>query len=225
LAIADTGAGMTEDVRRHALEPFFTTKGRSQGTGLGLATVYGIVTQAGGDMEIRSELGEGTTIELYLPASPGLTVEAVPTALAELRGGAGQAILVVEDDPGILTSTRRILTGSGYEVTAFGSAEEALSFWDAGSATVDLLLSDVMLPGLSGAELARRLHRDRPDLPVLFVSAYTGGVLDRAELGPDVQLLAKPVPVDVLLAKVAELLDDRAAPVSPDQPSSTSDRQ
>lgn len=212
LSVTDTGCGMDPETLRRAFEPFFTTKESHRGTGLGLAGVYGTVRQAGGVVNLRSQPGAGTVAEVYLPATDieprsqrtgtaPLTAAAYPAR----RGGHGR-LLLVEDEPAVERVVNRLLTEAGYVVTAPGAAEDALQAVRDGL-DVDLLITDVMMPMLTGPELSRRVHDVRPGLPILFISGYTAGALDdigRLDLG--MALLEKPFTREALLDAVSRLL-------------------
>jgi PAS domain S-box-containing protein len=205
LVVTDTGHGMDEATRARALEPFFTTKGE-EGAGLGLATVYGIVTQSGGGLEIESEAGRGTRVEILLPAiGPAPLIEdATPRAPAP--EAAGSTVLLVEDEPSVLRVAQRALRRAGYEVLVAASAAEARSHFDLHQQAIDLLVSDVRLPDANGTELAQSLHRQAPGLPVLYVSGYTDEVL---EPGP-AAFLAKPFsPAELVTAVESTLASAR----------------
>lgn len=207
LAIGDTGIGMDEHVRSHLFEPFFTTKEQGKGTGLGLSTVYGIVSQCGGTIEVESEPGAGTRFLIELPAS-----EAEPardgTAVAEPESAGGtERLLVVEDDPLVRTTIQACLGPLGYRLTAAANGTEALA---ADPRTIDLLVTDVVMPGLSGTALAARMRETRPDLAVLFVSGYEPGLLFPSGLpGGRSAFLQKPFTVQALARAVRSLLVER----------------
>ena len=200
LTVADNGTGMERSVLDRAFEPFFTTKPRGQGTGLGLATVYGIVRRLGGDVVIHSTVGSGTRVVVSLPLVGGHHLPAPAAGQLVARGGT-ERILVVEDDPALCAATARLLMSNGYEVTSARSATEALARAAGDERGFDLLLTDVRMPGMSGEELARRLTARRPDTRVLLVS---GDDLGRHR--PAWRLLAKPVEErDLLVALRTEL--------------------
>jgi len=207
--VCDTGAGMSSDVVERAFEPFFTTKPKGEGTGLGLATVYGIITQAGGEIHIYSELGIGTTFHLLLPATEEALEEpeeSVPTA--QRTHGGGETILVVEDEPAIREVARRILERHGYQVILAGTGPEALDLAAQHSGAVQLLMTDVVMPGMLGKEVAERLYAERPQLRVLYVSGYARPVLaSTGTLDAGVTLLEKPFSENALLEAVRRVLD------------------
>jgi two-component system cell cycle sensor histidine kinase/response regulator CckA len=169
LTVTDTGTGMSAEVAAHIFEPFFTTKPADRGTGLGLSTVYGIITQAGGSVGVESEEGTGTTFSLYLPAVSTAVAPAAPGAAPQIRGN-GETILVVDDEPAVLDVTSRILRHSGYATLAAATYEQALSL--AGERAFQLLLTDSVMPKMSGATLAERVAVLRPGVPVLYMSGY-----------------------------------------------------
>jgi PAS domain S-box-containing protein len=209
LSITDTGCGMPPEVVARAFEPFFTTKGRGKGTGLGLATAYGVVADAGGTIVLESQPDRGTTVRVRLPVGAAEPAALAPPvrARAASAGGSGQRILVVEDEDGVRDIVCRILTKAGYEVHAAGDPQEALKLSVAGL-RVDALVSDVIMPGMSGTQLAVELRRAQPDLPVLFMSGYTSGPAPGGqELPPDAPLLHKPFQNDQLLHAVHQLVD------------------
>ncbi len=208
LSVADTGLGMTADVKARALEPFFTTKERGYGTGLGLATVWGIVSQAGGALELDSAHGDGTTVSVILPAgavgapSPGV----LSSASAPVQTG-GETVLVVEDEPSVRELISRILSEHGYRVLATGDGAEALALVERHEAPLDLLLTDVVLPAVSGSELAAILTAARPGLKVLAMSGYAGkDIAHGRQLDDDVPFLAKPFSREALLSGVRDAL-------------------
>jgi PAS domain S-box-containing protein len=206
LTVTDVGVGMDEEVRRRALEPFFTTKPKGEGTGLGLATVYGIVTQAGGRLDLDSELGHGTSVKVHLPATDRSLVPA-GAAVPDAPKGRGETLLVVEDEPEVRQLTERILTSAGYLVMTASGGAEALSVTSAEN--VDLLLTDLVMPGMLGSELVERLRADRPELKVVIMSGYSHAVLSGSEIAdsPWSAFIEKPFTADGLLRAVRELLD------------------
>ncbi len=207
LAVHDTGHGMAEDVLSHIFEPFFTTKDRTKGTGLGLATVYGTVRQSGGCITVSSKVGEGTTFRIYLPRveAPVEALEA-PTACPQPVRGA-ETILVVEDDDAVRRMTREFLKIHGYTVIEARSAANAIEVMEAQSKDIDLVLTDVLMPGMKGRELVTRLTSVRPDLKVLYMSAYTeDAAINIGVLNPGTEFIEKPFGPDDLAAKVREVL-------------------
>lgn len=213
LAVSDTGHGMTPDIAARVFEPFFTTKPDGKGTGLGLAMVFGFVKQSGGHVKIYSEQNEGTTIRIYLPrAVGGVKPEpqrsVVPIALP--RGSA--TILVVEDEPAVREIATAILSDLGYTVLGAGDGEEGLRLFGANAASIQLLLTDVVLPGpVRGRELAESIKAIRPDVKVLFMSGYTeNSIVHHGRLDDGVQLVGKPFSREQLARKVAEVIGDVA---------------
>jgi two-component system, cell cycle sensor histidine kinase and response regulator CckA len=212
LAVADTGSGMTPDVQARIFEPFFTTKPVGQGTGLGLSTVYGIVKQSDGYVWCYSEPGHGTTFKIYLPRA-GARPPAPPPAgeRSELRGG-NETILVVEDEDVVRMLACRGLRDQGYTVLESRHGRDALDLVEGGRHGIDLVISDVVMPELSGRELGARLAVLQPDLPVLYMSGYTGDdVIQRGLLDPGVPFQQKPFTPESLARKVREMLDGRVA--------------
>lgn len=216
LTVTDTGSGMSRDVLNRAFDPFFTTKPAGQGTGLGLATVYGIARQIGGEVTIYSELDRGTSVRLFLPVADDLVAAPVPgpaavrDAMPEL---AGRSILLVEDEELLRKALERTLTGAGFAVTSVATAEAALA--SAGDDAPDLLLTDITLPGMTGPALALRLRDKISGLRVLLMSGYAAQQLP-AELAGTVQLLDKPFPVEVLLGAVRDALGSPEPPAPPE---------
>ncbi len=206
LAVSDTGVGMSEDVQRHLFEPFFTTKGPGAGTGLGLATVFGIVKQSGGSIYVYSEEGRGTTFKIYLPAATG-TVEpgAAPDPAAELGS---ETVMLVEDDESVRNLVRTMLETKGYEVLAAAGADEAERMCAARSGGVDLLLTDVVMPEVNGRALAERLAAMSPSMRILFMSGYSDEAVYRhGEISPNAAFIEKPFTDRTLARKVREVLD------------------
>jgi PAS domain S-box-containing protein len=206
LAVSDSGQGMSDEVRAHIFEPFFTTKPSGVGTGLGLATVYGIVKQAGGNIWVYSEPGRGTTFKLYFPLAEEATAPHEPPA-GRTRQRGQETVLVVEDDASVRALTVRALASAGYRVLAAEGGQVALDL--AGAAGhIDLLLTDVVMSGLSGKQVAEALRSTRPEMRVLFVSGYTQNtIVHHGVLDPDVEFLAKPFTPSMLLEKVRRVLD------------------
>jgi two-component system cell cycle sensor histidine kinase/response regulator CckA len=208
ITVTDTGTGMTPEVAGRVFEPFFTTKDQGQGTGLGLSTVYGIVTRAGGQIRVGSRPGEGATFEVRLPVAPApATAVGEPAGPQLLTAGTG-TILLVEDDHAVRRLTERILTTAGYRVLVGVDGEQALAV-ARDHAAIDLLLTDVIMPGMNGQQLADRLTTLRPGLPVIFTSAYTRGVLTETADDRPVAFLDKPFTAAALTEKVRSVLDRR----------------
>ena len=208
LVVSDTGHGMAPEVASRIFEPFFTTKMRGDGTGLGLATVYGIVTNAGGTINVYSEPGLGSTFRLYFPAvdqPSDVTSSATNSALAIAAQGAGETILVVEDEPAVLELTSRILRDNGYAVLTAANFQEALEI--ATAHDFDLLLTDSVMPIMSGRILAQHVDDLRPGRPALFMSGYSAGVvLPRGVVDHDAAFIQKPFDRQTLLRAVHTVL-------------------
>ena len=207
LLVTDTGIGMDSEVASRAFEPMFTTKSSGQGTGLGLATVYTIVTQAGGMIDLSSAPGRGTSIEIHLPASvSSRTSSPRPTQAAP--AGRGESVLIAEDDEAVRRVAERILATAGYRVTSCPGGMEALDLLDDRGTRYDMLLADVVMPGMRGDDLARRAVAMRPGLPVLFMSGYSDDA-PPSDLGPtsgQVAFIDKPFDAGALLERMRELL-------------------
>ena len=206
LEVADTGHGMAREVLDHVFEPFFTTKELGRGTGLGLATVYGIVTQTGGHLEVESEVGRGTTFRVLLPRADAPARVAPPVA-SPPRGG--ETILVIEDAAPLREMVQEILQEAGYAVLSAANANEALATAGAHAGAIALVISDVVMPGLSGPAVAARLRGLRPGIRVLFMSGYPDESIGQrgAALDPSTHFLQKPFTADSLTRKVREVLD------------------
>lgn len=207
LAVSDTGHGMDSETLTHVFEPFFTTKKPGQGTGLGLTSVYGIVKQSGGHVSVESEPERGTTFKIYLPACAPVR-RAAPRALPpRVHGEATAIILLVEDDPLVRKVVCRTLALAGHSVVEAGGAEEAEIACRRNEGRIDLLLTDVVLPGANGPEVARRLRALKPDLKVLYMSGYTGDEITRRQiLAPGTLLLEKPFTLQSMTEKIREAL-------------------
>ena len=206
VAVTDTGAGMPPDVVERVFEPFFTTKPEGQGTGLGLSMVHGFVKQSGGHIKVYSEVGEGTTIRLYLPRSRMKEEEPVDVATGAAVGGS-EVILLVEDDADVRATTAELLVELGYRVLKARDADAAMVIFDSG-ASVDLLFTDVVLPGeLAARDLARMAQQRLPGLPVLFTSGYTdNAIVHGGRLDDGVELLPKPYTREELARKLRKVL-------------------
>jgi PAS domain S-box-containing protein len=212
LKVSDTGVGMDQETVQRAFEPFFTTKGKGEGTGLGLATVYGIVTGAGGRIDIYSEPGMGTTVKIHLPASSAVPDEGE----ARVKGrpaGRGEVILVVEDEPDVRRMAERILTKGGYAVLSTGGGEEALEACGQAEQSIQLMLTDVIMPGMLGTELVEQVKKIRPEIGVVFMSGYSHQVLAPNALAEQngTAFIEKPFSAGELLRTVRRLLDGPGA--------------
>ncbi len=209
MAVSDTGEGMDEDIQTKIFEPFFTTKEEGKGTGLGLATVYGIVRQSGGNIFVNSELNIGTTIIVYLPM-----VEAVPIrgesqqklTMADVKGF--ETILLVEDDDSARKTVNSILSENGYHIIDACGGEDALKSCERHDGPIHLLLTDVIMPGMTGKELAGHISRVLPETKIIFMSGYTGSaIVHHGVLEKGIQFVQKPFTMDSLLTKVRQVLD------------------
>jgi CheY-like chemotaxis protein/two-component sensor histidine kinase len=202
LCVHDTGVGMDEATRLHATEPFFSTKGVGRGTGLGLSMVHGLAAQLGGALTIESGVGAGTTIKIWLPLAQELALASAPATDPSPGPGSG-TILLVDDEAIVRSSTAEMLADLGYRVVEAESAEEALRRLDE-EISIDLLITDHLMPGMTGTQLAVAVHRRRPELPVLLISGYA----DAEGLSPEISRLTKPFRQGELATSVIKLLPD-----------------
>jgi signal transduction histidine kinase len=207
LTVSDTGCGMDRETQSHIFEPFFTTKDSDKGTGLGLASVYGTVRQSGGCITVSSKLGEGTTVQIYLPRVEGaVEVLEAPRVLPRSLKGV-ETVLVVEDDDAVRRMTREILTIKGYKVLDARSGADAIYLMEGHRDTIDLVLTDVSMPGMKGQELGQRLGKLHAGVRLLYMSAYTeDAILDDGVLCPGSAFIEKPFSADELARKVREVL-------------------
>ncbi|NLH48919.1 MAG: response regulator [Myxococcales bacterium] len=212
LAVSDSGQGMSEEVKRHLFEPFFTTKPIGQGTGLGLATIYGAVMQAGGAIEVYSEVGDGTTFKIYLPRL-GEEAKRKETEAGALNMAAGkEAVLIVEDEELVRGLAIKALSRLGYRVLQAADGQQALAMAEHHEGRIDLLLTDVVMPGMNGKQLAERLRRTHPETKVIFTSGYTENTIThQGVIEPGLHFIGKPYTPQVLAKIVHEVLLDGKA--------------
>ena len=207
LSISDTGIGMTKEVKEHLFEPFFTTKEVGKGTGLGLATVYGIVKQHQGHINVYSEPGQGTTVKVYLPRVDG-RAESPGVEEEDHTPCGSETVLVVEDDSAVRRLLVRVLRELGYTVLEATHGGEALEVADEHAGNIHLLLTDVVMPEMNGKALADRLSARHPDLRVLYISGYTdNSIAERHIVDHSADFLEKPFTVATLARKVRQVLD------------------
>jgi two-component system NtrC family sensor kinase len=207
ISATDNGAGMVADVLQHAFEPFYTTKQSGQGTGLGLSQVYGFVKQSGGHIKIYSEVGEGTTVKIYLPRFAGSLSTSEPAAPPIQRGQSGECILVAEDDADVRAYVVETLGGLGYDLLEAEDGDKALRLI-AEYKSIRLLLTDVVMPGMNGRKLAEAAMRQRPNLKVLYMTGYSrNAIVHQGRLDPGVELIQKPLSSELLAAMVRKVLD------------------
>jgi PAS domain S-box-containing protein len=207
MAVRDTGIGMDEAARKRVFEPFFTTKDIGKGAGLGLSTVYGIVKQSGGSVWVDSHPGAGTVFTIYFPRVE-TTIEPRAAAHADIDARSDETILVVEDEPGVRRLTKRILESAGYRVFAAANGTEALQLLERSTEAIQLTLTDMVMPGMNGRELASRVARLRPGIKVLYMTGYTAdALLRRGALDATSRVVTKPFTARELRRHVREILD------------------
>jgi CheY-like chemotaxis protein len=209
LAVTDTGSGMTKETQQHLFEPFFTTKAAGKGTGLGLSTTYGIVKQSNGYIWVYSELDRGTTFKVYLPrANRDATVATVSTKVTAPIKRRTETVLLVEDEEGLRLLSKRILNNAGYQVLVAANGDDAERVFAEHAASIDLVVSDVVMPGCGGPELLSRLHHRAPALRVLYMSGYTEqSAAHRAGIDRGVPFVQKPFTAAAFVRQVREVLD------------------
>jgi two-component system cell cycle sensor histidine kinase/response regulator CckA len=208
LSVSDTGQGMTDEVKAHIFEPFYTTKERGSGTGLGLATTYGAVHQAGGSIEVYSEVGIGTTFKVYLPRVEEEAAKPVMGDLPTDLPGGTETVLIVEDEGILRKLCVQILEQLGYRVLQARNGAEAIALAQGYGDRIDLLLTDVVMPGMNGRELATQLVLHRPEMKVLFTSGYTeNAIVHHGVLDDEVSFLGKPYSPSSLAKKIRKVLD------------------
>jgi CheY-like chemotaxis protein len=209
IAVSDTGSGMKKEEKARIFEPFFTTKKQGKGIGLGLATVYGIIKQSGGNVLVYSEPGKGTTFKVYLPRLEVSAEALLPGALEVSSGSTGsETILIVEDEAAVRKAAVRILEAAGYKVLSSNNGGEALLTCEQYDGSIHLLLTDVIMPQMNGRQLAERLVAIRPGLQVLFMSGYTDTAIARhGVLDAGIHFINKPINANDLRRKVREVLD------------------
>jgi CheY-like chemotaxis protein len=214
LRVRDTGVGMDAETRAHLFEPFFTTKAVGKGTGLGLATVYGIVKQSGGYIGVESEPGRGTVFAILLPQTSGTPQPAVSPEAGPQPARGTETILLVEDEESVRALSDRALNTLGYSVLAAPNGWEALGVAERHRGTIHMVLTDVVMPGLSGRELVRQLAAFRPGIAVLYISGYSEeAIAQHGVLDPGTAFLQKPFTPDRLASKVREVLDAAKTPL------------
>ncbi len=211
LEVSDTGVGMDEQTLEKIFEPFFTTKDKAKGTGLGLATTYGIVKQNGGFIDVLSHLGDGATFRIYLPLKDACEQKTARNVSRATKGGR-ECVLLVEDEKVVRALASKALRDRGYEVLEAEHAEDAEAIWTKRKNDVDLLVTDIIMPGLDGKRLAEQLRGERPELRVLFMSGYDCALLSNHDVFEDeTEFLPKPFTVDGFAGKVRHVLDARSA--------------
>jgi CheY-like chemotaxis protein len=210
LAVSDTGVGMTPEVRDRVFEPFFTTKEKGKGTGLGLSTVYGIVKQSEGNIWVYSEPGHGTTFKIYLPQAEELLEEVKEKVVGEELPCGSETVLVVEDEEEVRKVAARILRGQGYKVLEASNGADTLMICKEQKEPIHLILTDVVMPKMSGCELAKCISSIRPEIKVLYMSGYTdNAITHNGILEEGMKYIQKPFTMGALVGKVREVLDNK----------------
>ncbi len=212
LTVTDTGTGMTPEVQARLFEPFFTTKDVGQGTGLGLAMVHGTVARSGGSVTVTTRPGHGSSFQVAFPSTPGSAAAAPLAPDRTTRPRLPYSVLVVEDAPALRDMVRRILTRKGYTVVLAANADEAVRLFSE-HPNIDILLTDVVMPGASGPELTQRLLGRRPGLKVVYMSGYTDeAIVQHGVINPGIAFLQKPFSAEALDGKLREVLDRESSP-------------
>jgi two-component system, cell cycle sensor histidine kinase and response regulator CckA len=212
LVVTDSGTGMDAETQAHIFEPFFTTKEKGKGTGLGLSTVYGIVEQCGGQVRVESELGKGTTFRIHFPSVDSPVLDKKREEVHPDSPGGGQTILLVEDQEEFRRMVATYLTRQGYDVLVARNGTEAIQISSSRAEDIHLMLSDVVMPGLRGPQLAKILAPSRPEMAILFMSGYTDGAMDNTEgVSDNYELIAKPFTWSALGKQIRDVLAARDA--------------
>jgi two-component system cell cycle sensor histidine kinase/response regulator CckA len=207
LEVRDTGVGMDESVKTQMFEPFFTSKDKGRGTGLGLSTVYGVVSQAGGEIDVESEPGKGSRFRIYFPLASGEVESSAPVVSEAAQVGL-ETVLLVEDEPAVRNLAETVLERLGYKVLVADSGDAALEIWADCHRSIDILLTDVIMPQMSGGELAHKLRETNPRLKILFMSGYTDDMIaSHGVLAGETQLIQKPFTAEALGRKLRGVLD------------------
>src|SRR5437660_2828347 len=207
ISVTDTGLGMDKETQSRIFEPFFTTKEKGKGTGLGLSTVYGIVKQSGGYVFAQSEVGQGTTFRIYLPQVEGAADTIGPAKTASTETGGSETVLLVEDEESVRQLVRETLESKGYTVMEAENGEEGLKIAESHNGPIHMMITDVVMPGISGRELAKRLMQVRPETKVLYLSGYTeDAIVHQGVLETGTAFLQKPFTLQTLSRKVREVL-------------------
>jgi len=211
LSVSDTGHGMDKETQLRIFEPFFTTKEKGKGTGLGLSTVYGIIKQSGGYVLVESELQRGTTFRIYLPRVEDALEPVNATGASSAQNGGSETVLLVEDEESVRQLVRETLESKGYKVLEADHGESALHIVSRHSGKIDMLITDVVMPGMSGRELSAQLCSSYPHTKVLYLSGYTeDAIAHEGVLESGTAFLQKPFTLQMLARKVREVLDERS---------------